>query len=177
MCSHPSSDHPGSAPSPGSLPPRPQSPHLQSGTMGSHSDPRAVGQVRQDTGTRGPGNCRGRWICQTQAPCSTAPSPSWPLPSLLTATSSKTPSGFQGRLLSKEPGMFTPPHPIPAASLVAQSVKNLPAMQETQVRSLGREDPLEKEMATHSNILPWRIPWTEEPGGLQSTGSQELDTT
>ena len=49
---------------------------------------RAVGQVRQDTGTRGPGNCRGRWICQTQAPCSTAPSPSWPLPSLLTATSS-----------------------------------------------------------------------------------------
>ena len=49
-------------------------------------------------------------------------------------------------------------------------VKNLPAMQETQIRSLGREDPLEKEMATHSNILAWRIPRTEEPGGLQSIG-------
>lgn len=66
-----------------------------------------------------PGNCRGRWICQTQAPCSSAPTPSWLLPSLLTATSSKKPSGFQGRLLSKEPGIFTPPHPILAASLVA----------------------------------------------------------
>ena len=53
-----------------------------------------------------------------------------------------------------------------AASLVAQSVKNLPAMQGTQVRFLGWEDPLEKEMATHSSILAWRIPWTEEPGGL-----------
>ena len=51
---------------------------------------------------------------------------------------------------------------------IAQMVKNLPAMQETQVRSLGQEDPLEKEMATHSSILAWRIPWTEEPGGLQS---------
>ena len=50
--------------------------------------------------------------------------------------------------------------------LVAQEVKNLPAMQETQVRSLGREDPLEKGMATHSSILAWRIPWTEDPGGL-----------
>ena len=50
-------------------------------------------------------------------------------------------------------------------------------MQETWVRVLGREDPLEKEMATHSSILAWRIPWTEEPGGLQSVGSQELDTT
>ena len=57
-------------------------------------------------------------------------------------------------------------------SLVAQMVKNLPAMQETQVRSLGREDPLEKGMAIHSSILAWRIPWTEEPGGLQSIGSQ-----
>ena len=52
------------------------------------------------------------------------------------------------------------------ASLVAQTVKNLSAMQETQVRSLGREDPLEKGMATHSTILAWRIPWTGEPGGL-----------
>ena len=51
-------------------------------------------------------------------------------------------------------------------------VKNLPAMQETRVRSLGWEDPREKEMATHYSILAWRIPWTEEPGGLQSMGSQ-----
>ena len=56
------------------------------------------------------------------------------------------------------------------ASLIAQVVKNLPAMQETQIRFLGREDPLEKEMATHSSILTWRIPWTEEPGRLQSMG-------
>ena len=54
---------------------------------------------------------------------------------------------------------------------MAQRVKRLPAMQETWVRSLGQEDLLEKEMATHSNILGWRIPWTEEPGGLQSMGS------
>ena len=58
------------------------------------------------------------------------------------------------------------------ASLVVQRLKRLPAMQETRVRSLGWEDPLEKEMATHSSTLAWRIPWTEEPGGLQSTGSQ-----
>ena len=51
------------------------------------------------------------------------------------------------------------------------------AMQETQVRFLGWEDPLEKKMATHSSILAWRIPWTQEPGGLQSMGSQELETT
>ena len=57
---------------------------------------------------------------------------------------------------------------------VAQMGKNLPAIQETWVRSLGREDPLEKEMATHSSILAWRIPWTEEPEGLQSTGSQRV---
>ena len=63
------------------------------------------------------------------------------------------------------------------ASLVAQLVKNLPAMQETWVRSLGREDPLEKEMETHTSILAWRIPWTEEPGRLQSMGSHESDTT
>ena len=56
-------------------------------------------------------------------------------------------------------------------------VKNLPAMQEAWVRSLGQEDPLEKEMATHSSILAWRIPWMEELGGLQSTGCKESDTT
>ena len=60
------------------------------------------------------------------------------------------------------------------ASLVAQRLKRLPVLQETWVRSLGREDPLEKEMATHSSILAWRIPWTEEPGGLQSTGSKRV---
>ena len=58
---------------------------------------------------------------------------------------------------------------------MAQSVKNLPAGQETWVQSQGQEDPLEKEMATHSSILAWKIPWTEKPGGLQSMGSQELD--
>ena len=61
--------------------------------------------------------------------------------------------------------------------LVAQLVKSLPLMQETQVQPLGREDPLEKEMATHPSILAWRIPWTEEPGRLQSMGSQESDMT
>ena len=60
------------------------------------------------------------------------------------------------------------------ATLVAQSLKNPPAMQETWVWSLGREDPLKKGMATHSKILAWRIPWTEEPGGLQSRGGKEL---
>ena len=60
------------------------------------------------------------------------------------------------------------------ASLVAQRLKHLPAMQETQVRFLGQEDSLEKEMATHSSILAWRIPWMEEPGRLQSTGSQRV---
>ena len=58
------------------------------------------------------------------------------------------------------------------ASLVAQLVKNLPAMQEIPVQFLGREDPLEKEMATHSSILAWKILWTEEPDGLQSMMSQ-----
>ena len=53
-------------------------------------------------------------------------------------------------------------------------VKNLPAMQETQVRSLGQEEPLEKGMAPHSSVLAWRIPWTEEPGWLQLTGSQRV---
>ena len=61
---------------------------------------------------------------------------------------------------------------------MSQQIKNLPAMQETQemrVRSLGQEDPLEEEMATRSSILAWEIPWTEDPGGLQPMGSQELD--
>ena len=58
--------------------------------------------------------------------------------------------------------------------MVAQAVKNLPAMQETWVQSLGHEDLLKKGMAAHSSILAWRIPWTEKPGGLQSTGLQRV---
>ena len=60
---------------------------------------------------------------------------------------------------------------------MAQRIKHLLAMRETQVRSLGWEDSLEKEMAAHSSILGWRIPWTEEPGGLQSMGHKESDMT
>ena len=64
-------------------------------------------------------------------------------------------------------------NPLPLASQVAQVVRKWLAMQEMQVRSLGQADPLEKEMATHSSILAYRIPWTEEPSGLQSMGSQK----
>ena len=60
------------------------------------------------------------------------------------------------------------------AALVAQTVKNMPAMQETQVQTMGQEDPLEKGTATHSSILAWRIPWAGEPVGLQSMGSQRV---
>ena len=63
---------------------------------------------------------------------------------------------------------------ISTLSLVARTVKHLPTMRETRVWSLGREDPLEKEMATHSSIHAWKIPWTEEPGGLWSMGSQKV---
>ena len=89
-------------------------------------------------------------------------------------------------VLEEKENMYLPPSQIPipdrnaessgsyGASLVAQMVKNLPVMQETGVQSLGWEDPLEKGMAIHSNVLAWRIPWTEEPGGLQSMGSQRL---
>ena len=63
------------------------------------------------------------------------------------------------------------------AFLVAHLVKNLPAVQETWIQSLGLENPLKKEMANHSSILAWKFPWTEEPGGLQSMGSQESDKT
>ena len=61
--------------------------------------------------------------------------------------------------------------------ILAQRLKGLPAMQETWVRSLGREDALEKEMATHSSILAWEIPWTEEPGGYSPWGCKESDPT
>ena len=60
---------------------------------------------------------------------------------------------------------------------MVQTVKSLPVMRETWVRFLGQEDPLEKEVATHSSILAWEIPWTEEPGQLQSIGHKESDTT
>ena len=70
--------------------------------------------------------------------------------------------------------LFKPDLGRSRASLVAQMIKNLPAMLETQVQSVGREDPLEKGMATHSSILAWKIPWTEELGGLESTGLQRV---
>ena len=66
---------------------------------------------------------------------------------------------------------------FPRGSVVKNPPANVGDLQETHVRSLGHEDPLKKEMATHSNILAWRIPWTEEPGGLHSMGSKESDTT
>ena len=65
-------------------------------------------------------------------------------------------------------------YPSPQTSLVAQTVKRLPTMQETWVQSLGQEDVLEKEMATHSSTLAWKVPWMEEPGRLQSMGSQRV---
>ena len=73
--------------------------------------------------------------------------------------------------MTKGRGILTDFRPI-MPSLGAQMVKNLPAIQETWVQSPGWDDPLEKGMATHSSILAWRIPWTEEPGGLQSVGLQ-----
>ena len=72
------------------------------------------------------------------------------------------------------PAWLRPVLALVKASLVAQTVKHLPAMRETQARSLGREDPLEKEMAIHSSTLAWKIPWMEEPGGLQSMGLQRV---
>ena len=75
------------------------------------------------------------------------------------------------RSISSEGGFrFISSYHLPRASLVAQLVKNLPALQETLVRSLGRKDPLEKEMATHASTLAWRTPWTEEPGGCSPWG-------
>ena len=77
---------------------------------------------------------------------------------------------FRSRDKIRFGGWFT----VVWASLVAKRIKHLPAMRETQVQSLGQEDPLEKELATHSSTLAWRIPWTEEPGRLQSMGSQRV---
>ena len=86
------------------------------------------------------------------------------------------PSSIPGLGTSAGKGIGYPPQ-CSWASLVAQPVKNLPAILETWVQSLGWEDSLEKGKATHSSILAWRIPWTEEPGRLQSMGLQELDPT
>ena len=83
--------------------------------------------------------------------------------------------GVGGRLKKEGKYVYISWSPYEGASLVAQLVKNLPATQETRVWSLGQEDPLEKEMATHSSILAQRIPWTEEPGRLQPMGSQKSD--
>ena len=80
---------------------------------------------------------------------------------------------FLGREDPLEKGMATHCN-IVGASLVTQMVKNLPAIRDTWARSLGWGDPLEKEMSTHSGILAWGIPWTEEPGGLQSMGLQRV---
>ena len=85
----------------------------------------------------------------------------------------KSPSSIPGSGRSAGEGIGYPLQ-YSWASLVAQLVKNSPAMRENWVRSLGWEDPLEKGKATHSSILAWRIPWTEEPGGLQSMGSQRV---
>ena len=79
--------------------------------------------------------------------------------------------------LSKNPNDFLMSYmysDFPRTSLVAQMVKHLPTMRDTQVPSLGWEDPLKKEMATHSSILAWEVPWMEEPGRLQSMGSQRV---
>ena len=105
--------------------------------------------------------CRGQWLpaipwcslaCQSITPtCASV----FTGPTFLSV--SKSPSSYKNRV-----------------SLVGQMVKRLPTMWETWVRSLGWEDPLEKEMATHSSILAWKIPWTEDPGRLQSMGSQRV---
>ena len=72
------------------------------------------------------------------------------------------------------PKLLNYPSPLVTTAMVAQTVKRLLAMQEIRVRPLGWEDPLEKEMATHSSALAWKIPWTEVPGRLQSMGSQRV---
>ena len=109
------------------------------------------------------------WTCQAFLSITN----SWSLLKLM-SIESVMPSNH---LILCRPLLF-PPSIFPSirvfSSEVAQRIKRLPAMQDTRVRSLDWEDPLEKEMATHSSILAWRIPWTEEPGGLQSMGSQRF---
>ena len=83
-------------------------------------------------------------------------------------------SSRKGEMEAQSPFLTSLFSDIYWASLVAQMLKKMPAVQESQVQSLGGEDPLEKGMTTHLSILAWRIPWTEEPGGLQSMGSQRV---
>ena len=78
------------------------------------------------------------------------------------------------KVIEKSIGRLNLSQRVLLASLVAQMVKGLPAIQETWVQSLGGEDPLEEDIATHSSILAWRIPWMEEPGGLQSMGLKRV---
>ena len=85
-----------------------------------------------------------------------------------------TPSPLRSLNANTEKMVLWDIYPPSSWSLVAQTVKRLPAVSETRVRSLGWEDPLEKEVATHSSNLAWKVPWTEEPGGLQSMGSQRV---
>ena len=104
-------------------------------------------------------------------PLSFCSSPHFPAPAPAPAPA---PSNLRCTLHNALPQIFPTTLAIRWASLVAQRLKHLPTTQETWVRSLGWEDPLEKEMATHSSSLAWRIPWTEEPGGLWSTGSRTV---
>ena len=118
------------------------------------------------------------------SPCSALP-PGLPLPSSKALPPPLSPCPHPAKVLpSFSPSCLYPPgylflaytleYSVPRASPGAQTVKHLPAMRETWVLSLGREDPLEKEMATHPRILAWKTPWTDEPGGLESTGLQSL---
>ena len=138
----------------------------------------------------------GLSLCHPQATCSDSGLGSCPWPFLLGAlvftpyqvsgeeTPSPTYSTFPNKMSRVPVSLLADPMQsglgisslsgINSTSLVTLSVKSLPSMRETQVQSLGREDPLEKGMATHSSILAWRIPWTEEPGGLRSMGSQRV---
>ena len=116
------------------------------------------------------GNCRQRWGARTQELRARLSTPPHRGGRDLPNPGSRT---LQSQLQELLVCAGSPELGFPSGS----AVKNLPAMQETWIRSLGWEDPLEKEMATHSSVHAWKIPWTEEPGGWQSLGSQESDMT
>ena len=113
-----------------------------------------------------------RWCCE-----STALNMSANLKNSAVATGLEKVSFHSSPKVKQCQRMLKLPHNCTHLTLVAQRLKCLPAMWETWVQSLGQEDPLEKEMATHSSILAWRIPWMEELGGLQSMRRKESDTT
>ena len=129
--------------------------------------------------TRSPGLSRGE-VVSFLNPCSESPAKD----SLQTIPSGlmdgnihvlcKPHQGQDGEICTESLSILSPSPLLLGPPLVVQTLKDLPAMRETQVQFLGREDPLEKEMATHSSILARRIPWTEEPAGLQSMGSQRV---